>query len=412
MKRCLQTLHWFYQVSGLKINITKTKVIRIGPIRETDRRYCKENNLEWVSEFTALGITYNVLDLANITVSNINEKVKSMKKIMQDWIYRNITPTGRVCIVKSLVMSKIIHVLQALPTPPEEFFKSLETLFINFIWKNKRHEINKKLVCETIENGGLNLISLQEMDLGLKLTWIRKVITKNPDWLDFAIMNKIDRLTVTETNYHNLLCNRTSNPFWKSVIKSYITWYTQFKNCKEIESKDQLIWGNPDVVIPFNEKLFLNNFIYVKDLYDIQGTPLSIEQMEARTGSRIMFTEYIGLWSAIPRTWKNEGITNERNYNIDKPINIRTLTMDKKGTINIRKILHEQTQGIMPTGQQKWVEDFNLDENTDWKYLYTLTKQCKLNARASYFHFQILHRTLITNRKLFQFSIKDNDQCE
>ena len=127
--------------------------------------------------------------------------------------------------------------------------------------------------------------------------------------------------------------------------------------------------------------------------------------MEASTGSRIMFIEHIGLWSAIPRTWKNKGITNERSYNISKPINIRIFTIDKKGTSSVRKILHEQPQTIVPIGQQKWVEDF-----TDWKYVYTLTKQCKLNARASYF--QILHRTLITNRKLFKFSIKNNDQCE
>ena len=53
LRRCLKILHNFYILSGLKININKTKVIRIGPIRETDRRYCRENDLEWVSEFTA-----------------------------------------------------------------------------------------------------------------------------------------------------------------------------------------------------------------------------------------------------------------------------------------------------------------------------------------------------------------------
>ena len=49
LKRCLSILNWFYQISGLKINIQKTKVIRIGPIRETDRGFCRKNNLEWGS---------------------------------------------------------------------------------------------------------------------------------------------------------------------------------------------------------------------------------------------------------------------------------------------------------------------------------------------------------------------------
>ena len=63
LKAALKILHWFHQKSGLKININKTKVIRIGPIRETDRRFCRENDLEWVHVFVALGIEYNVLDL-------------------------------------------------------------------------------------------------------------------------------------------------------------------------------------------------------------------------------------------------------------------------------------------------------------------------------------------------------------
>ena len=42
LRACIKTLNWFYEVSGLKINIKKTKVIRIGTIRESDRRYCKE----------------------------------------------------------------------------------------------------------------------------------------------------------------------------------------------------------------------------------------------------------------------------------------------------------------------------------------------------------------------------------
>ena len=146
LRRCLEKLHIFYQMSGLEININKTKVIRIGPIRETDRRYCRENDLEWVTEFVALGIKYNVLSMKDITIQNIEEKLDSMKKIIQGWLYRNITPIGRVCIAKSLILSKIIHILQALPTPPSNFLKAIENLLVDFIWKNKRHKINEKLL--------------------------------------------------------------------------------------------------------------------------------------------------------------------------------------------------------------------------------------------------------------------------
>ena len=117
LRNHLETLQWFYQISGLKINISKTKVIRIGPIRETDRRFCRENNLEWVHNFNALGINYDTMDIENITDQNINEKLESMNKLMQLWICQNITPSGRITVFKSLILSKITHILQSLPSP-------------------------------------------------------------------------------------------------------------------------------------------------------------------------------------------------------------------------------------------------------------------------------------------------------
>ena len=37
--------------------------------------------------------------------------------------------------------------LQSLPSPDPSTLKELDKLFFNFIWKNKRHEVNKKVLC-------------------------------------------------------------------------------------------------------------------------------------------------------------------------------------------------------------------------------------------------------------------------
>ena len=409
LRRCLQILHNFYIMSGLKININKTKVIRIGPIRETDRRYCRENDLEWVSEFTALGIQYNVLDLFKITELNIESKIESMKKLFQIWSCRNITPIGRICIAKSLIISKIIHILQSLPTPGEEYFKDLENKLINFIWKNKRHEISKTQICQSLKNGGLDMINLQTFDMCLKITWIRKMETGNPDWIEFPLTYKIDRLIKTDGTYHRFLAERVKNPFWKSVVLSYKKWY---ENVKELSNNVELrhIWGNPDVNVPFNNKLFTHNFIYLKDLFDHMGTPLSKIQIEAQIGSPIMLTTYFGIWKAIPKKWVNELKNKIKTYDVNQPQHIHLLLKDKKGTVNIRTAYSQQNNETPPS-QEKW--ELKLAQiNLNWEYLYTVPQNCKMNARAKYFQFQVLNGSLITNRKLFQFSIRNNDLCE
>ena len=146
LRYSLETLTWFYQKSGLKINFSKSKVIKIGPIREMDRRFCRENDFDWVSTFTALWIDYDVNNIRNITIKNIGNKIESMRKLIQLWMYRNITPIGIICIAKSLILSKITHVLQALPSPPNIYLKNIEKMIIDFIWREKRHDLSKQTI--------------------------------------------------------------------------------------------------------------------------------------------------------------------------------------------------------------------------------------------------------------------------
>lgn len=72
------TLEWFYTISGLKTNIDKTKIIWIGSMKDSDRRFCRENNPEWTNKFTILGIHYNN-SLENITELNLRPRINSLK---------------------------------------------------------------------------------------------------------------------------------------------------------------------------------------------------------------------------------------------------------------------------------------------------------------------------------------------
>ena len=148
-----------------------------------------------------------------------------MKNLMQIWLYQNITPTGQVYIVKSLILSKIIHILQSLPAPVKEYFRKIEKKFLDLIWKGKRHEVSKSTLCLNTEEGGLNMINLTEFDQSLKLTWIRKTINSNADWLNFAKFYKTEHLLMTDVNHHKLQINGIDNLFWKDVATSYSNWY-------------------------------------------------------------------------------------------------------------------------------------------------------------------------------------------
>ena len=64
--------------------------------------------------------------MEDVTKLNINTKKEEMTKLMHSWSCRNITPLGRITILKSLIISKIIHILQSLPSPDLDTLKQLD----------------------------------------------------------------------------------------------------------------------------------------------------------------------------------------------------------------------------------------------------------------------------------------------
>ena len=134
LREALSILDRFYAISGLKINVEKTKAIWIGALSNSDIRICRNYNLDWTNgHFKILGVTFTteVFDIWDVNVPTIINKVESLLK---QWSKRRLTLFGRITVIKSLALSKFIHLFLALPNPPGELIKRLDTLFFKFLW--------------------------------------------------------------------------------------------------------------------------------------------------------------------------------------------------------------------------------------------------------------------------------------
>jgi hypothetical protein len=60
---------------------------------------------------------------------NFNKKLLDIEKEITHWNKRNITPYGKITVIKSLLLSKITHLFIALPKPNKEWLKLLEKAF-------------------------------------------------------------------------------------------------------------------------------------------------------------------------------------------------------------------------------------------------------------------------------------------
>ena len=146
LKRALLTPSNFEEVSGLKINLSKTTAIWIGSNRFKQNGICHDLGLDWVHEFVALGIKYDVQDLNIIPPPpplNCTDKLVEIDKLLANWNRRNLTSRTSHSR-KKLGLSRIVHFLIALATPDKNFMRAINEKFNRFIWRQKPPKISKK----------------------------------------------------------------------------------------------------------------------------------------------------------------------------------------------------------------------------------------------------------------------------
>ena len=135
LRKAISILKTYEEASGLKINLSKTKAVWVRRNRFSEDTICHEIELDWVHEFVALGITYNVRDLQGIVQQNCVEKLAEMDRILLSWSRRNTTLVGRILIIKSLTLSKLVHFFISLPSPPKKIVRELNKNIFHFLWK-------------------------------------------------------------------------------------------------------------------------------------------------------------------------------------------------------------------------------------------------------------------------------------
>ena len=118
LREVLSILDSFDFLSGLKMNAEKTKLILIGALEGSKSELCKEVNLEWgVTEFNSLGVNFSI-NVEDIWSLNTDKKMLEIQRLLTKWKKRDLTIIGRITVIKSLVLSKLVHLLIALPDPP------------------------------------------------------------------------------------------------------------------------------------------------------------------------------------------------------------------------------------------------------------------------------------------------------
>ena len=132
----LKILGDFGKISGLLLNIKKTKAIWLG--KWANNKSCPLG-MKWLhTPVKILGIHFSYDDKGN-SVFNFNHKVERLQTKLNMWSGRDLTLFGKVMIIKTLGLSKLFYFASNLFVP-DGIAGTVRTKSFKFLWKNKKEK--------------------------------------------------------------------------------------------------------------------------------------------------------------------------------------------------------------------------------------------------------------------------------
>ena len=412
----------FKEVSGLKVNLSKTEIIPIGIVSNTNPVLPREIIDIKIKHgpFKALGIWYTLIEHEQKSL-NFDKRLKTMQSLMNIWRTRSLSLKGKILIAKTLLLPQIQFLFNMLAVSQATLRKIDEMLF-DFLWNGKPHKIKRNTIIAPVEHGGLGMIDVYSVHKAAKCSWVNRLFsTEYAKWKVIFL-----KLACVEKSYFNH--NINPNPNCKSDFHKQILeiWAEVF--CADVTTpKDianQYILHNKFIKVdnkPIQKNILgihnMVNNIKIIDIIDRNGFK-AIQTVNQTCNVRLNILNYNSIKSAIPKKWKTT-LVNDANltpdYKLDNNIPYirfsncsKPITKVTSKDIYIHLLIDKIEQ---PTSVEKWTNIYPFLENFDWKDFYKIPFIYTTEPYLQSFQYKIINRILNTNEKLFTWKISNTNQC-
>jgi len=153
--------------------------------------------------------------------ANFDSVLKSIKKVLNMWKWRGLKLIGRIQIVKSFAIPKIMSKASLIPVS-SELIKEVNKELCSFIWKGK-DKVKRSALINDIEDGGLKMLDLESMISAKRVMCVKKYVEnyENP-WkfvLDFYL-KKVSGKFLFQCNFNNRALSITLPIFYRECLQA------------------------------------------------------------------------------------------------------------------------------------------------------------------------------------------------
>ena len=182
--RCLQAVFNEYEAfskeSGLILNAEKTEVLCFGGrgVRAGGERFNVQYNganhaLMSTNRIKVNGVFHSENPSAREDF-NVTRSIEAMERLLRTWSTRRLTLIGRILIIKTFALSKMIYLMQTL-TLNEKSYKAFTNVVFKFLWNQnfdaaRAPERLKRSIMYTPANlGGFGMVDIKSLGDSLDL---------------------------------------------------------------------------------------------------------------------------------------------------------------------------------------------------------------------------------------------------
>ena len=190
---------------------------------------------------------------------NFFEKLGSLKKTLSVWSRRDLSIYGRINIVKTLALSKLVFISSVMETP-KNFPTEVNKIVFDFIWKQKPAKIKK----DNPHQEEIGWRSWHErfctFHKALKLTWVKRLCSDSDapwKYIPKSFLSIVGGTEIFQCNYdyNSLDLNGHLPEFYKQIIHHWQEIVSTTPHSKT-EILSQTIWKNKFITI--DKKWYIN----------------------------------------------------------------------------------------------------------------------------------------------------------
>jgi len=421
----------FSRLSGIKLNIDKTEVLKLNfnSLHQDFVPYPVAINDVVINTKESLNICGICFSNNSNTEyeENILEKISKMERQLIIWLQRPLSVEGKILIVKTFGLSQLIYALQMADIREGELI-DIERMIFKFLWNKKwvgsiaPDRIKRSILKLPYDRGGLNAPDIKFLNWALKIKqFIRSMKSTHP-------INLIQKFHLEKIGYDDYFkCEYAKICTFDPIVRSFQINCNKFTDFFR-ERCGSLPLPDPDLIVDVvnviastdileylmrkRELLIINRFGVLANLGIVNYKQLHNESLFPSSNQSGELARYI--LGFFPRAWSqailvSDDINCQITYEEEFPSQNFKLINHKFLTVkNIKSTLSESIE----------VQPFPYTDNAKFKLMEICNHNPFLNIRKyiktprdRFFKYRILQGDIFCNERLFRFRMTDSSMC-